>query len=285
MHVRELVELGALLGCHGELFVCRAAEVRQKIIEQYWVASKCRISRWTQAMKDYQQGIHDGYGSSRQTACWLAVRPVLEEILGSDVLTRVWTGLGCGWDQRRQQVLYEPLLRSVSQGHVEARNRVLNIMVYGRGFSLTDVASLNRFRGRMESWTDMLLGYVMAEHDVREFAFDAERTEDFAESLRGRSHVAGGDPARQLLLATLRGAFQSDLHRYSPNAELNRRIATSILACLDEDLFDATGMLRSAWIERLYSTTHETQGMIADLLAMDAPPGELPGDRRHLPRF
>jgi hypothetical protein len=77
-----------------------------------------------------------------------------------------------------------------------------------------------------------------------------------------------------MVLASLRLAFQTDLHRYSPNAELNRRIASSILCCLDEDLFEADGLPRSLWLERLYCTTNETQGMIDELLWLDTPPDD-----------
>ena len=68
-------------------------------------------------------------------------------------------------------------------GHLEARNRAMNIMVYGRGFSIEDGVMLNRLRRRMERWTDMLLGRIMLQHDISDLAFDAQRARDFATDL------------------------------------------------------------------------------------------------------
>ena len=283
MHVRESVELGAILACHGSLFIRRAGAVRPKTVEQYWVASKCRLGHWTRALKDYQVHSDNARNDGSQRA-WTVVRSVIEEILATELLSRVWSGLTCGWDQRHEQAVFDPLVRSVFQGHLEARNRALNIMVYGCGFRMEEAVSLNHLRRRIERWTDMLLAYVTPEYDAGEFAFDAKRMRDFSDDLQPRSRLAPDEPTRQVVLASLRLAFRTGLHRHSPNAELNRRIASSILSCLDEDLFEASGLLRSLWVERLYCTTNETQGMIDELLWLDAPSGA-PRTLGRLPRF
>ena len=53
MHVRELVELGALVAAHGMRFIQHSNLLTQRHLEQYWVASRCRQDRWTRAMKSY----------------------------------------------------------------------------------------------------------------------------------------------------------------------------------------------------------------------------------------
>ncbi len=46
MHVRELVELGALVATHGIDFIQRSNLLTQRRMEQYWLASRCRQERW-----------------------------------------------------------------------------------------------------------------------------------------------------------------------------------------------------------------------------------------------
>ena len=57
----------------------------------------------------------------------------------------------------------------------------------------------------------------------------------------------------------------------SPNAELNARIAASILACFPAELFDSTGLLRSLWLMRLTNVAEDTQGMIDELFKSERP--------------
>ena len=50
------------------------------------------------------------------------------------------------------------------------------------------------------------------------------------------------------------------------DADLNAQIASSVLASLQPGLFDATGLLRSAWLTRMTSLTDDAQGMLDELL-------------------
>ncbi len=282
MHVRETIELGAILACQGPLFIRRAAPVGQETVERYWIASKCRLGRWTHMLHDYRARsceLPSGEGQGPRAAL---IRPVMEEVLGAEVLLRVWSGLACGWDARHRRTLYEPLVRSVLQGHLEARNQALNLLLRGRGLGMEESVALNRYRRCVERWTDMLLAYVIPEHDVSEFAFDGKRARDFAGDLGSPLRRPAADPRHRLVLASLRLAFASGPGCPSPSGELNRRVASSILCCLDEDLFETSGLPRSLWVERLYATVEETEGMIDQLLRRDiprhdAPPYKLPG--------
>jgi hypothetical protein len=57
----------------------------------------------------------------------------------------------------------------------------------------------------------------------------------------------------------------------SPNADLNRRIASSVIACFREELSGSTTLLESLWVERLCVTASDTQRMIDELLTLDSP--------------
>ncbi len=97
-----------------------------------------------------------------------------------------------------------------------------------------------------------------------------DRARQFAEDLRRQSRHEGDRLAWSLIEASLRAAFGQGLVAASPNADLNTAIAASILSCFPADLFDGTGLFPSAWLMRLTRITSDTQGLIADLLSMDA---------------
>lgn len=290
MHVRELLELGAILGCHGGELIRQSAAARPTAVQQYWDASRRRLEHWSGMLQssrsDVSRGVscevscditnHPSQAENSTTAsrdgalCRRPpLRPVLEEIVASELLLRVWSGIACGWDRRHGASVYQPLIRSVLQGHEQLRNRVLRRLLEGPGLRIEEAAALNRIRHRVERWTDMLLAPVLLEHDVLEFAFNAQRLIDFADDLRDRRSRTPADPARRLLLVSLRAAFETDLHRHSPSAELNRRVAASILACLDNELFEQLEAWPGLWIERISCVARETQAMVDELLAME----------------
>jgi hypothetical protein len=283
MHARELVELAAIVSAHGPVLIRSGQRISADSIEQYWITSKVRLDRWAWRLKRFAaQADTDG---RRRQVQWLDVRGVLEEILTSEMLTRVWTAALCAYDRQRGTDEVEPVARSVMIGHMEARHRVLTLMVRGPGVDAEAAVTLNRLRRRAERWTDFLVGHLGDIHDLSEFAFDPQRAREFAEDMQDRSRLPGGRHAWPLLLGSLRVGFQQALHGESPNADLNARIAASILSCFPPELFDSTGLFGSLWLMRLTNVAEETQGLIEDLLAVERPAAlQKPGHLSSLPR-
>jgi len=270
MHARELIELAALVSAHGPVLVRETKTLSPTGIEQYWTTSKCRLDRWGRSLKALSEGAAEG-GPDWSRAQWPHIRGVLEEILTGEVLTRVWTAVLCAYDRRQGIHQAEPIARSVLIGHMEARHRVLTLLVRGPGISAEAALKLNQLRRRTERWTDMLVGYLAGAYDVGEFAIDPARAEDFAEDLHYQSQLKGGRHVWPLVLASLRAAFRQGLAPSSPNADLNAEIAAAVLSCFQSDLFDSTGLLRSLWLTRLYNTTNDAQGLLEDLLSLEEP--------------
>jgi hypothetical protein len=274
MHCRDLVELAALVAVHGGTLV-RRGRISESALEDYWTASKARLDRWTKSLKNYdqtQQTTGELTSDAALILAWRDVRPVLEEILTSEVLTRVWTGIACAYDRRNASRGIEPIARSVYGGHLEARNRALNLMVYGRGFNTQEAVELNRLRRRSERWCDMLLGYVITDQPVEEFAFEPQRTREFARDIRDELNRPVSPLGWQLVLSSLRTAFQQGMSQESPNAALNEQISAAILSCFQSELFDSTGMLQSLWMERINHVTSDTEGMLEELLSLEDVP-------------
>ena len=214
MHARELVELAAIVSAHGPVLIRSGKPISADSIEQYWTTSKVRLDRWARRLKSFV-GRADADARQRRDQ-WPEVRGVLEEILTGEMLTRVWTAVLCAYDRRRGADEAEPVARSVMIGHMEARHRVLTLMVRGPGIDAEAAVKLNRLRRRAERWTDLLVGHLAGMHDVSEFAFDPQRASDFAEDLRHRSGLQGGRHVWPLVLASLRAAFRQGSARRAP---------------------------------------------------------------------
>ena len=264
MHASELVELAALVATHGRTLLSAAEQVAAAGLEEYWTASKCRLDRWSRTLKQYSLEMPYTSGP-RRAERWRSVRPVLEEILSGEVLTRVWAAAACTHDRIHGRCEAEPVVRSVYIGHLEARNRALNLMVFGQGFGMQEAVELNRLRRGAERWTDLLLGHLYEQFDVEEFAFVPDRAEEFAGDLQHEA-CAGGGLAWQLTLASLRAAFQRTAASPSPNGDLNERIASGVLRCFDPRMYDSTGLTKSLWMVRMENAAADTAGMIAELL-------------------
>ena len=264
MHARELVELAAIVSAHGPVLVQSGQQIPEQSIEQYWTTSKVRLDRWAWRLKTYAT---DAVDAQRRKNLWPEIRTVIEEILTGEMLTRVWTAVLCAYDRQCGMSEAEPVARSVLIGHMEARHRVLSLLVRSTEIDPEAAEQLNRLRRKAERWTDLLVGHLVRMHDVSEFAFDPRRANDFAEDMQYRGNMRGGRHVWPLLMASLRAGFRHSLGDESPNTDLNARIAASVLSCFPNDLFDSTGLLRSLWLLRLANMAEDTQCKIDDLLS------------------
>lgn len=265
MQVHQLVETAALVAGQSPVLLKADARLSESALEQYWVAAKCRLDRWGRALKDYSTRLKEP--AAPRSQLWSHAQPLSEEVLASEALTRVWTALGCALDARQDRREVGPVVRSIYLGHLEARNRVLSLMLQGQGFGVESAVILNRLRHRTERWIDMLLGYVQTACDVREFAFDTERMLEFAADIAHEQVLPGGTIAWQMVLASLRSTFQPSLASQPVNADLNERIVTAVLSAFDADAFDSVGLLNSLWLARMSHVAKDTQGLIDVLLA------------------
>ena len=203
MHARQLAELGGWLAiCSKALKNSPASDVPDGM--KYWAASKCRIQRWQSALKVFEndlknpQPMHDP---------WPAISVVIQEILISDLLTRIWTA---ALSQNSTEFQNHELLsvgHSIYIGHLEIRNRALQLLLEYRSSNEKRVEELDELRRRIERWTDMLLSRMQQLDSAQRFGFDEKRIQDFAidrnlESRHRRKEV------EQILMASLTTSLQ-----------------------------------------------------------------------------
>jgi hypothetical protein len=263
MHAHELVELAAIISAHGPGLVQGVDRLSENGLEQYWTASKIRLDRWCRFLRNFSTLTGD---PKWRQVNWPPARGIMEEIIASEMLTRVWAAVLCAHDRRHKLSESEPIARSVMLGHLEARHRVLTTLLNTPGLEVNAAVKLNQFQNLSQRWTDMLVGYLTNLGDLSEFAIDPARAKDFAQDLRDEGVHPGRRIVWPLILTSLRASFRQDASAESPNADLNLRIAAGILACFPGDLFDSTGQFQSLWLIRLHNAAADVQGMIEDLL-------------------
>lgn len=193
---------------------------------------------------------------------------LLEEILCAEVLTRVWTAVGCGCDAALGLDEATPILMNVWASQREARQRVLSLLVSGAGLRFEQVLAANRVRRMSERWTDLLLSHLAGVCPADRFAHSSRRLAQFAGGLPAGGCL-GQEPEGQLLRAALRISLQSSLSAPAANPELNQQIAQSILVCFPADFFDSTGLPKGVQLVSLGRPTQERPGTLDDFLVRD----------------
>jgi hypothetical protein len=267
MHAGELTQLAATVVTHAPLLIHSGEPFPASAIERYWTASKCRQENWGRALKDFSIGQRESPQSATLVEC--GIQPILEEILTAEILTRVWAAVCALVDGRRGTKDTSTIALNILVGHLEARNRVLNLMVYGYGMRVEDAVTLNRLRIRNELWSDTLLSLLGPAAAQPDWSVQPERVRQLALSFRQHEAAAGIEFARSAVVTALVAAYQRTTSHSTPHVDLNRHIASSIVACFPPHVFDGTGRLPSIQQLWLLRSSSDNQG---HLLTHNSPP-------------
>jgi hypothetical protein len=258
MQTAELVELAAIVALHGPTLIAAESHRTLDGIDQYWVAAKCRFDRWAVSLGRLKRGEPLSARDSHVT-----IRSLIEEILGSEVLDRVWTAVVAAFDRRRNGQDHEIVARSVHIGHLEMRRRALQLLLTGPGVTADDAVELNRLRRRAEQWTDLLLASLTRVAVVHEFAFEPHRLRTYSpEAQAGSPYDAEGNAAAALALTSVRSVARQALSAAAPNVDLNACVGGAVLRAFPPQVFDSFGLFQSPWALRLAQTTDDIQLLV-----------------------
>lgn len=251
MHCVYLADIAAIVAEHGQSILHRGKEIPSDAMTRYWVASRNRFELWHQAMARYRRA--EESGQSDQVRHWWSEHLVMmEEILVSQMLTRVVATLGDHLDAAHANDELSPITHTVHLSHMDASNRVHRLMLQGRGASVPEVVKLNRLRTGVERWTDSLLGQMSRLTPEKIiYAIDFERAKTYAEESRDCGNGESRRTVSWLMNASMRDMLTRRASDRSALPEANRAIASSVASMLRPDLFDSVGVLRSLWLNRL----------------------------------
>ena len=135
---------------------------------------------------------------------------VLEEVLVTEMLSRVVAALAAGIESEIDKHEISPVTHAIHLTHLEASNRVQRIMLFGRGSSVQDAVRLNRLRQGVERWVDALIGRLTPHgQPTSGYAIDRARAEEYAKEYQGY----GQGPARNTATWLMNAAMHDMLRR------------------------------------------------------------------------
>ena len=263
MHACELLPIAAVIADASATFARTPFPSSSSNLHDYWSLSRQRLDQWSQAFAEIDKPDGNKEHQTRNT-----LTPVIEEVLLSEVLTRVWAAVTAFHDVQHKTQSIAPVVRSVYLGHQEARNRCLLAILKRQVSEEGEARRLNVLRQKCERWTDMFLAYIPMHSEVEKLTFDPQRSKEFAIDLQHEGRHR--DAVQTLTMASLEAAAQQVSHSTAANGDLNRRIASSIIACLPTDAFDPAGLSSLWWQSRMERHTDSTLDMVAELLSLES---------------
>ena len=256
MHANQLSDLAAWIAIHSSMFVYGESENTALDAKEYWVQSKCRISRWNAALKMFD---HDLRNPESGHDPWPAFEIVAHEIIISEMLTRIMSAAFVIYDHYANSNELKGIAHSLVVSHMETRNRAMRILLFGRASNEKAFDRYNRLRAQIERWTDLFLSRLEKSEKAAGFAFDAKRLADFA-SERDVYNEEEFRKNQQILATSMRNNLEELSDKYAATPMLNSKIAAGALGCFANDRFDSYGLPKSTqllWLEKSHSDAQQ----------------------------
>jgi len=245
MHCVALAELASLLAHQAPAIFRLRPSIAADSLTRYWIQSRHRLDQWHHGLAGYTSLENAGRPLAMQE-WWNDHVPMLEEIIVSESLTRVFAAIGFGIDLVRNQREVEPVTHSVYLSHLEARNRVLQLLLFGRGGSVTQAMSLNRLRRASERWNDRMLAPIVSIHgNASCYGIDPQRAIAYANEWKEESHAETQTLVAWLSQAAMRATLAARTGTHAALPMANREVSQSIIGCLQQECFDSFGLLKS----------------------------------------
>ncbi|MEE2936815.1 MAG: hypothetical protein VYA84_12575 [Planctomycetota bacterium] len=250
MHSVYSADLAGLISHHGPAIIQRGTTIPTNVLTEYWATSRSRFELWHQLLSRYNQYEQAGH-TDRLRRWWREHSVMLEEVLVTEMLTRVVAALACGLEAESEMKEISPVTNAVQTSHLEVRNRVQQVMLFGRGNSVHDVVRLNRLRQGVERWTDAVVGRMASDCTLMiQFAIDQSRASDYAEETRAYGQGSARNTSAYLMNAAMHDLLRRRTSPLAAFPRANRMIAKSVMQMFRPELFDGAGTMKSVWLHR-----------------------------------
>ncbi len=254
MHAIHLTELAVVFSMHAEAQLQLEYCPPREDGNSFWLASRFRHEEWSGRLARHRTEVQRP-GASHRAYCWNSVYPIMQEILLAEPLTRVLSYYGELLEARKPTPAtgqFVSLASTCLHSHVEARNRCLNLIVFGQGLPVEHATRLNRLRRHMEQVTDALLACFPQHRSLQEHAFEPL---ELAEQHHALTSARDKQQALRVHATSLRMQLWNDnfssIDSRASSKRLNRRISQVVLKMFGKQLFDSFGTPVSAEFARL----------------------------------
>ena len=269
MHSVHLVDLAAVVSEHGPAILYGRETLSPEALTHYWTATHSRFNLWHQAMARYSRAEQLNQESALND-WWEQHTPVMEEILVSEILTRVVAALGIGLDSQASEEEISPVTHAILLNHLEASNRVHQVMLKANGRNMVKAEQLNRVRRGIESWTDVLIGRMaLRNREPLQYAIERERALEYAEEAVLQGYGVIRKTSNALMNMSMHDMISTRLSAEPALPAANREVARSVMLMLRPELFDSVGSLKSLWMHRLENSADQTDRMLEELASAD----------------
>lgn len=269
MHSVFSADLAGLISHHAPAMIQRNVEIPPAALSEYWATSRSRLELWHQVLSRYRSYEQSGH-SDRLKLWWKEHSGVLEEVLVTEMLARVVSALATGLEENEEKQEFVPVAEAVQTSHLEVRNRVQQVMLFGRGNSVHDVVRLNRLRQGVERWTDAMVGRMSSDcPSMLRFAIETKRAAAYATEMRTYGEGAAKNTAAWLMNASMHDLIRRRTSESVAFPKANRLVVKSVMHLLRPELFDQTGVLKSLWLHRM-----EMGSELSDQFMQPAEPSE-----------
>lgn len=264
MHARWLVEIATLFAVHSNEFESPTTSENATAAHRYWAVSRQRFDRWQSKLSSHRNQL-DKAGASRRVALWKEIRPTLEEIFLSDVLTRILAAYGVRLESEGIDVDTGPIVHSVYITQEDVRNRCLRLLMTP-GLPVDQAVDLNRIRFALEHWTDSFLAQLPLGVEILPYSFKPDRTQDLIEEASERTTDQARYVAWQLMASSCQQWMSKHCPSTSANPQLNQQLGEAALAMLHPARFPSLSPFPSLSGDRIKTLIDQADLWVSKLL-------------------
>lgn len=263
--LRQIAETAAFVSARSTFLVESSTVIPEQHLHSYWKCTRGRMIDWLRKLDATisEAGVAP---LSQHVGLWRSVEPLIAEVFVTEVLTRVWAATLTAADLHRGDNSCGPIAQHTMKGHIECRNRALELMANSLQVPLVVMSQVDRIRRKAERWSDLLIGHLVLHYQLDQFAFEEARSIEFGQSQIREIVKATDEPVWEFVLAGVRLAFSSVNDMDAPSDTWNRGIVRSVLGAFPRDSFDSTGTFKSIRRVRIERSSTSTDSLSEVLL-------------------
>ena len=242
--LRQIAETAAFASARSAFLIESTAAIPDRHLHDYWKCCRGRTMDW---LRSLDRVISEASVTPPEShiQLWASAEPIIAEVFVTEILTRVWATILTAADSHRKEAIGGPIAIHTLKGHTEARNRSLTLMANTLQIPVAKMSQVDRLRRKSERWSDLLIGHLVMNYQLDEFAFESNRSVEFGQSQMREIIAATDEPVWEFVLAGVRLAFSSVDTLAAPSDVWNRGVVRSVLGSFPADSFDGTGTFKS----------------------------------------
>ena len=264
MHARWLVEIATLFVFQSSRLEGSGRAVQSSAAHRYWAVSRERFEKWQNQLSLHRDQLQAA-GASRRVGLWREIRPTIEEIFLSDVLTRVVAAFGARLERTGVDGDLGPIAQSVYATQEDIRHRCLRLLVTP-GLPVDQSVELNRIRFSLEHWTDSFLAQLQNSEELLPFCFKPERTLELIEEANDSSSEQAKFVSCQLMTVSCQKWMAKNCLSVSANPKLNQQIGEATLAMLHPERFPSLSPFPALASDRMTTLIDQADLWVSKLL-------------------